>query len=121
VPERHFDIVGRRWTVVFTLPPEAATGPVWVCGDFNDWSPTSHAMVRQPDGSHALALNLEPARSYRFRYFLGQDRWENDWAADDYEPNEHGGADSVVVLPPAPDCLSLHATVKYRSQSSVPT
>ena len=39
-----------------------------------------------------------PGRSYRFRYYLGGGRWENDWDADSYVDNEFGGADSVVTL-----------------------
>ena len=41
---------------------------------------------------------LEPG-SYRFRYYLGDGEWENDWSADDYVDNDHGGADSVVHVP----------------------
>jgi len=43
-------------------------------------------------------LALEPGRSYRFRYYLGNERWENDWNADSYVENEFGGADSVLDL-----------------------
>ena len=37
-------------------------------------------------------------RRYRFRYLLDGRRWENDWEADDYVDNDHGGQDSVVDL-----------------------
>ena len=35
-------------------------------------------------------------RRYRFRYLVDGERWQNDWQAHDYEPNEFGGDDSVV-------------------------
>jgi len=33
-------------------------------------------------------------------------RWENDWAADDYIPNDHGSHDSVVDLTTCPPPLA---------------
>lgn len=66
--------------VTFDLTAEAGVKDVHLCGEFNDWSPTATPMTRRKDGT-----------------FLDGDRWENDWAADDYVPNEHGGDDAVVV------------------------
>ena len=36
-------------------------------------------------------VDLRASRRWRFRYVLDGERWENDWAADDYLPNSHGG------------------------------
>ena len=44
-----------------------------------------------------MTVSLNAGRAYRFRYLLGQ-RWDNDWAADAYQPNDFGGDDSVVDL-----------------------
>ena len=41
---------------------------------------------------------LEAGRQYRFRYWLDNERWENDWAADAYLPNPFGSEDSVVAI-----------------------
>ena len=71
----------------------------WLAGEFNGWSTEACPLDRQPDGSLAVTLVLEPGRSYRYRFYLGNGRWENDWKADDYVDNDHGGADSVVVVP----------------------
>jgi 1,4-alpha-glucan branching enzyme len=87
--------------VEFRLPPEAASTEAWVAGEFNGWSTDATPMVRQPDGSLLAEVELTPGRSYRFRYYLGDGRWENDWAADAYVDNEHGGSDSVIVVPAA--------------------
>ncbi len=55
-------------------------------------------MTRGEDGSFAVALSLKPGQAYRFRYLLGDGRWENDPAADAYVPNLYGSDDSVVQL-----------------------
>jgi 1,4-alpha-glucan branching enzyme len=85
-------------TVTFTLDPRVNATRASVCGDFNQWSETSHEMRRGEDGGFTLTLELEPGRSYRFRYLLDGDRWENDWAADAYVPNDFGADDSLVDL-----------------------
>ncbi|MGQ0618128.1 MAG: isoamylase early set domain-containing protein [Acidimicrobiia bacterium] len=90
-----------RCTVEFRLAPEVGAEHAWLVGDFNDWSTDTTALEREPDGSLVAALDLEVGRSYRFRYYLGNGRWENDWAADDYLDNDHGGSDSVVRVAPA--------------------
>src|SRR5437764_6825488 len=69
-----------------------------LCGEFNDWSQSADAMERKPDGGFTLTKQLASGRAYRFRYLLDGQRWENDWAADNYVPNEYGGDDSVVDL-----------------------
>ena len=66
-------------------------------GDFNDWSPGAHPMSGGPEG-WSCTLTLAVGRRYRFRYLLDDGRWENDWEADDYVDNDHGGQDSVVDL-----------------------
>ena len=102
VPTKAFDPETGRTRVRFRLPTEAAAERAWLAGEFNDWSLDACPLARQDDGSLAIELELEPGRSYRFRYYLGDGAWENDWAADAYVDNDHGGADSVVVVPPAP-------------------
>ena len=82
--------------VTFELPAEADAKSAHVCGDFNDWSPTATPMKRRKDGSLAATVSLEVGRRYRFRYLLDDGRWENDWAADGYAPNDFGGDDSVI-------------------------
>ncbi len=81
----------------FRLSPAAKATTVHVVGDFNDWSATATPMRADPQGFEA-EVPLVPGRSYRFRYLLDGTRWENDWAADDYVPNEYGGTDSVLDL-----------------------
>jgi len=88
--------------VTFEVDPAVGAQHAYVCGDFNSWSQVSHPMVRNGDGGFTLTVNLEAGKAYHFRYFLDDARWENDWAADDYVPNEFGSHDSVIDLTHVP-------------------
>jgi 1,4-alpha-glucan branching enzyme len=104
VIERHPDAASGKVNVTFRLPAAAGATAAWVVGDWNDWSLEADPMKPRADGLFECTLLLEAGRSYRFRYYLGDDRWENDWDADAYLDNEFGGADSVVTVdaePPA--------------------
>lgn len=88
--------------VTFKLAAEARANTAYLCGEFNQWSKTRHKMRRLKDGSFSLSMNLAPGKTYRFRYWLDGNRWENDWHADGYAPNEFGTDDSLVIVPEAP-------------------
>lgn len=97
--ERHPDLESGVVYVTFRLSADAAgVTTAWVAGEWNDWSKHADRMKANDEGMLECTLALEPRRSYRFRYYLGDDRWENDWDADAYVDNEFGGADSVVIL-----------------------
>jgi len=55
-------------------------------------------MKKLKDGSYSLTLSLKVGKSYQYRYLLDGNRWENDWEADSYQPNEHGSENSVIIL-----------------------
>jgi 1,4-alpha-glucan branching enzyme len=94
--ETNSDGDGRVLTT-FRLPHAVLADRVCVVGEFNDWSLTANPMER--DGDEFVArIALSPGRVYRFRYLLDGERWENDWSADAYVPNEFGGDDSVIDL-----------------------
>ena len=84
--------------VTFSLPGEVGAGNVALCGDFNGWSTDNIALRRGGDGAWQVTLPLEPGQSYRFRYLLDGERWENAWQADRYEPNPFGSTNSVVIV-----------------------
>src|SRR6478672_4343342 len=84
--------------VTFEIDPAVNAERANLCGDFNDWSYEADPMQPTGEGGFSLTKELPPGRSYRFRYLLDGDRWENDWAADDYVRNEYGGDDSLVDL-----------------------
>lgn len=99
MPTKAFDPTTGRVSVEFRLPPEAGAEEAWLCGDFNDWSLDATPMRPTDDGALVATLELDPGRSYRFRYWLGNDQWENDWSADAYVENDFGGHDSMLTLP----------------------
>ena len=70
---------------------------VSVVGEFNGWSHTANPMHYDGHG-YTAELVVASGREYRFRYLIDGDRWQNDWAADSYAPNEYGGDDSVLDL-----------------------
>lgn len=92
------DPASGTFRVTFRLQAAAATTQAWVAGDWNDWSLDADPMVSTVTGELECTVVLDGGRSYRFRYYLGEGRWENDWNADAYVDNEFGGADSVLVL-----------------------
>ena len=99
---------GGKISVTFELPAEVGAEAAVVCGDFNDWATDANPLKRRKDGSFAATLRLAPGR-YKFRYLLDEERWENDWVADSYEPNEHGSDDSVIDLRDLADVPSAAA------------
>jgi 1,4-alpha-glucan branching enzyme len=84
--------------VVFTLPRDVRADNVVLCGEFNDWSCESIVLERADDGSWRAIVGLEPGRSYRYRYLIDGEHWENAWQADGYLPNPYGSEDSVIVV-----------------------
>jgi hemerythrin superfamily protein len=88
---------GEVVVATFRLAPDVVAGSVCVVGEFNDWSHTATPMDRDEEGFVARVA-LRTGRAYRFRYLIDGERWENDWAADAYVPNEFGGDDSVIDL-----------------------
>jgi 1,4-alpha-glucan branching enzyme len=96
--KKSYTKTGRSCRVTFELPAEVNANTVALCGEFNDWDPTQHPMKRRKDGSFSLTVSLKPGDDYRFRYLVDGERWENDWEADKYLPNEFGTEDSVVVV-----------------------
>jgi 1,4-alpha-glucan branching enzyme len=93
---KNYSKTGQICRTTFKLPAEVDADEVHLCGEFNDWSETAHPMKRLKNGSFSLTISLEAGQSYRFRYLLDGERWENDWDADAYVANDFGGEDSVV-------------------------
>jgi 1,4-alpha-glucan branching enzyme len=89
---------GSGWAdVTFRLPSGSATAGAAVAGEFNDWDRLAGQMTNG-GGGWAVTVRVPAGRRYRFRYLVDGERWENDWEADDYVPNEFGGDDSVLDL-----------------------
>ena len=97
VLEKRSEDDGRTVVVTFSHPITDGTKTVTLVGDFNEWSEDSLPMDVN-GASCSRSVSLDAGLAYRFRYFVDGARWENDWQADSYVPNDFGGDDSVVDL-----------------------
>ena len=72
---------------------------VFVCGDFNDWQPTSLRMIGSSDlGLWEKRLVLPPGRhEYKF---VVDGQWQHDRDARENVLNEFGTLNSVVEVRP---------------------
>ena len=98
MPRKTYAKTGTTCRVTFELPKEVQADRACVCGDFNDWSVTEHPMAKRKDGHFSVTIPLAASRSYRYRYLLDGERWENDWDADAYVENDFGTEDSLISL-----------------------
>jgi 1,4-alpha-glucan branching enzyme len=95
---KNYTKTGNYCRVTFRLPAEVGAETAALCGEFNSWEQAANPMKKLKDGSFSATVSLESGNSYRFRYLLDGERWENDWEADSYAPNEHGSDDSIVEV-----------------------
>jgi 1,4-alpha-glucan branching enzyme len=96
--KKNYSKTGRSCRVTFDLPAEVNAARASVCGDFNEWSNTANDMKRRKDGRFSTTISLSAGQTYRFKYLLDDHRWENDYAADGYAPNDFGTEDSMVKV-----------------------
>lgn len=85
--------------VTFELSAEESGGAqsAFLVGQFNDWDMRSLPMKKRKDGSFRITLDLPVGQTYQFRYFLDNERWENEWSADAYCYSEFGNCENSVV------------------------
>jgi hypothetical protein len=55
-------------------------------------------MKKLKSGDFSATVSLDAGNSYRYRYLLDGQRWENDWDAEAYAPNEFGAEDSIITV-----------------------
>ena len=88
----------RSCRVTFEMPQQATAKNVALCGEFNDWNPSANPMKQRKDGRFSTTVSMAAGRSYRFKYLVDNQHWENDSAADSYVPNEFGSEDSLLRI-----------------------
>jgi 1,4-alpha-glucan branching enzyme len=88
----------RSCRVTFEMPQQAKAKRVALCGEFTNWDPSANLMKQRKDGRFSTTVSMEAGRSYRFKYLVDNQRWENDSAADSYVPNEFGSEDSLILI-----------------------
>jgi hypothetical protein len=84
---RRTRLFGRKTRVTFTLPLDQPVGVVSVVGDFNDWRPGCHELLRRRNGTRTVSVILPPG-VHRFRYLATGGVWFDDETADHID--DHG-------------------------------
>ncbi|MFP4225748.1 MAG: isoamylase early set domain-containing protein [Desulfobacterales bacterium] len=86
--------------VTFRLPPEVAknSDSAYLVGSFNNWDTQKTRMKKLKNGSFTVTIDLPIDQEYQFRYFLDQNKWENDGEADKYVPSGISGTENSVVV-----------------------
>jgi 1,4-alpha-glucan branching enzyme len=64
--------------ITFVLPQDQPEGRVSVVGDFNDWTPGVHTLVRRSNGTRSVGVTVPPGAAYRFRYLGEGGHWFDD-------------------------------------------
>lgn len=82
--------------VTFVLPVDADDQPVSVVGEFNGWDPFAHPLKKRSNGTRSVSVELEPGRSYRFKYLSADGSWRTDPDAEAVD-NGQWGVDSIVA------------------------
>jgi hypothetical protein len=85
------------------LPVGVDAASVHLVGDFNEWNRTATPMVRARGGAYRVTLELDPGKTYPFRYLVNGEHWCNDWHADGYVPSGFGTDNCVVVTLSGPE------------------
>ena len=79
---------------------QASDSPVFLTGDFNNWSTQIDAMEFIEE-KWQKTIKLKPG-AYQFKYFTiekdSELQWFNDWRADAYVKSPYGGENSVVII-----------------------
>lgn len=85
--------------VTFSLPVDEPAGTVSVVGPFNDWTPGSHVLKKSlRHGDRRVTVTVPTGERLPFRYYVADgERWFDDDAPDEWQPNDHGGSDGVVL------------------------
>jgi 1,4-alpha-glucan branching enzyme len=96
--KKNYSKTGAYCRVTFKLPADVDADTAVLCGDFNEWDEEANVMKQLKDGSFSATVSVPAGKTYRFRYLLDGERWENDWEADSYAPNVHGTEDSVLEV-----------------------
>jgi 1,4-alpha-glucan branching enzyme len=82
--------------VSFSLPVQYGAA-VYLVGDFNDWAEPGLPLAPNGDEKLTATVHVRAGRRYAFRYRTDDGRWFNDEGADDYEDNEFGGSNGVIL------------------------
>ena len=72
---------------------------VYVCGDFNNWQPTSLRMIGNPDAGLWEKRLVLPSGCYEYKFFV-DGNWIHDPGASENVPYRFGTLNSVMEVQP---------------------
>lgn len=79
------DVKAGELRLTFVLPQDEPDGGVSVVGDFNEWTPGVHRLVRRSNGTRSVRVTVAPGNAYRFRYLAEGGHWFDDPDVDAWE------------------------------------
>jgi hypothetical protein len=79
--------------VTFVLPAEQPAGRISVVGDFNEWQPGTHELLKRSNGTRSTSVEVTPGTTLCFRYLGPDGLWFDDPHA--HRHDERGGVFSV--------------------------
>lgn len=88
---------GDQVKVTFVQPNDPNRGRIYVAGDFNDWNPETHLLVKRSNNTRSVSVLLHANERYGFRYCTEDGHWFNDEAADGYESNPYGSENCLLI------------------------
>lgn len=68
--------------LTFVLPGDQPGGRVSVVGDFNDWTPGTHTLVRRSNGTRSVKVAVPAGAAFGFRYLAEGGHWFDDPAVE---------------------------------------
>ena len=74
---------GDKVHLTFVLPADEPQGRVSVVGDFNQWTPGKHTLVKRSNGTRSVKVAVPPGASYEFRYLGERGLWFDDPEVED--------------------------------------
>lgn len=74
---------GDKVHLTFVLPADQPQGRVSVVGDFNEWTPGKHTLVKRSNGTRSVKVAVPPGATYEFRYLGERGLWFDDPEVED--------------------------------------
>jgi len=80
------------------LPKGLKAQEINLVGDFNEWNHSDTPMKARKGDVFEATLELQPGRTYQFRYMVNGEHWFNDKSADSYASSGYGEDNCVLIL-----------------------
>lgn len=72
----------------------------FLLGDFNSWDISNAIALVEKNGVLTAAVELEPGKTYEYKYYLNNGSWVNSWNAEAYAFNALLNVENSVVSVP---------------------